>query len=186
MYSSKSLYAIMNFRGVQPIFLPAVWHLNMPPKVQGVLWLFSQNKIMTYDNLRKRRLAKPLECVHCSEIESMYHLFFDCLVAKVVWANVMENFNVDIVHFISLASHRLCNKKILHLNVGSSAVLWGLWNTKYAIVYRENLLSRGRTVEYPCGGRCGSLAPLGGQEVAPLSYSVWACSYATDRAVLLQ
>ena len=64
IYSSKSLYAIANFRGVQPIFLPAVWSVRIPPKVQGFLWLFSQNKIMTCDNLRKRGLAKPLECVH--------------------------------------------------------------------------------------------------------------------------
>ena len=45
--SSKSLYVIINFRGIQPLYLPAVWSIKVPPKVQGFLWLFSQNKIMT-------------------------------------------------------------------------------------------------------------------------------------------
>jgi hypothetical protein len=28
VYSSKSSYAIINFRGVQPVFLPAVWNVE--------------------------------------------------------------------------------------------------------------------------------------------------------------
>lgn len=37
IYSSKSLYAIINFRGVQPIYTPVVWRLKIPPRVQGFL-----------------------------------------------------------------------------------------------------------------------------------------------------
>ena len=85
IYSSKSLYAVINFRGVQPIYTPAVWDLKVPPRIQGFLWLFSQNKIMTCDNLRKRGIRKPLECIHCKEMESVHHLFFECVVARVVW-----------------------------------------------------------------------------------------------------
>jgi hypothetical protein len=33
VYSSKSMYALFNFRGVTPIFLPAVWDLKIPPRV---------------------------------------------------------------------------------------------------------------------------------------------------------
>jgi hypothetical protein len=32
VYSSKSLYAIVNFRGVQPVYLPVVWDLKIPPE----------------------------------------------------------------------------------------------------------------------------------------------------------
>jgi hypothetical protein len=31
-YSSKSLYAIVNFGGIEPIYLP-VWKLKIPPRV---------------------------------------------------------------------------------------------------------------------------------------------------------
>jgi hypothetical protein len=50
-YSSKYLYVVINFRGVQPVYLPAVWDLKIPSRVQIFLWLLSQNKIMTRDNL---------------------------------------------------------------------------------------------------------------------------------------
>jgi hypothetical protein len=33
LYSSQSLYKIINFRGVEPIYLPAVWKLTIPPRV---------------------------------------------------------------------------------------------------------------------------------------------------------
>ena len=41
VYSSSSLYHVINFRGVQPVFIPAVWKLYVPPKIHVFLWLFS-------------------------------------------------------------------------------------------------------------------------------------------------
>lgn len=41
VYSSKSMYALVNFRGIQPIYLSAVWDIKIPPRVQIFLWLFS-------------------------------------------------------------------------------------------------------------------------------------------------
>ena len=31
VYSSKSMYSIVNFRGVRQVYLPAVWQLKIPP-----------------------------------------------------------------------------------------------------------------------------------------------------------
>ena len=137
VYYSKSLYAIVNFRGVQPIYLPAVWSVKVPPRVQGFLWLFSQNKIMTCDNLRKRGIVKPLECVFCKEIESVRHLLFECVVARLVWAEVNTVFNISVVGFESVAKYWLCAKKCKQLNVVSSAVLWGLWNFRNYVVFNR-------------------------------------------------
>ena len=137
VYSSKSLYAIVNFRGVQPIYLPAVWNVKVPPRVQGFLWLFSQNKIMTCDNLRKRGIVKPLECVFCKEIEYVRHLLFDCVVARLVWAEVNTVFNISVVGFESVAKYWFCAKKCKQLNVVSSAVLWGLWNFRNSVVFNR-------------------------------------------------
>jgi hypothetical protein len=52
VYFSQSMYVLINFRGIKQSFLPAVWKLKIPPRVQVFLWLFSQNKVMTRDNLR--------------------------------------------------------------------------------------------------------------------------------------
>jgi hypothetical protein len=37
LYSSHSMYKIVNFRGVTPLFIPAVWKLIIPPMVQFFL-----------------------------------------------------------------------------------------------------------------------------------------------------
>jgi hypothetical protein len=47
IYFSKSLYVIVNFRGVQLIYLHAVWDLKIPPRIENFLWLFSQNRVLT-------------------------------------------------------------------------------------------------------------------------------------------
>jgi hypothetical protein len=56
LYSSQSLYKIINFRGVVPIYLPAMWKLTIPHRVPFFLWLVSKNKLLTRDNLEKRGL----------------------------------------------------------------------------------------------------------------------------------
>jgi hypothetical protein len=138
IYSSKSMYAIVHFRGVKPAFLPAVWDLKIPPRIQIFLWLFSQNKIMTTDNLRKRGIPKPLECMMCKELESVKHLFFECLVARIVWDDVFKVFDVLVTDFESIAAKWLCNKKFMHFNVVTFAVLWGLWNNRNSLVFNHS------------------------------------------------
>jgi len=86
IYSTQSLYAVINFRGVQPVFVPAVWNIKVPPKIQVFLWLLSNNKLMTVDNLAKRGVDKPKNCRFCDEIETINHLFFQCVVARKIWA----------------------------------------------------------------------------------------------------
>jgi hypothetical protein len=54
VYSSQSLYVVINFRGVSLVFVPAVWSLKVPPRVHFFLWLLSKNKLLTRDNLEKR------------------------------------------------------------------------------------------------------------------------------------
>jgi hypothetical protein len=34
VYSSHTFYAIINYRGVAPLYIPAVWSVNVPPKIQ--------------------------------------------------------------------------------------------------------------------------------------------------------
>lgn len=82
-------------------------------------------------------MTKPLECVHCKEIETIYHLFFECIVARQFWNVIESMFHVQIVDFESLAKPWLCNKKYLHLNVVTYAVLWWLWNFRNSIVFNR-------------------------------------------------
>jgi hypothetical protein len=43
IYSFQSLYSVINFRGVTPVYVHAVWKLRIPPRVHFFLWLLSKN-----------------------------------------------------------------------------------------------------------------------------------------------
>jgi hypothetical protein len=88
IYSSQSLYMIINFRGVTPVHSPSIWTLRIPPRVQFFLWLLTNNKNPTRDNLAKRQKAEDKTCLFCEEIETSQHLFFDCAVAKEIWRRI--------------------------------------------------------------------------------------------------
>ena len=48
---------------------------------------------------------------------------------------VFEVFGIYVHNFESVATRWLCNKRFLHFNVVSSAVLWGIWNNRNSIVF---------------------------------------------------
>jgi hypothetical protein len=54
-YWVQSLYAVINFRGVRPVFVHVVWNLMVPPGIHMFLWLMSNDKLLNRDNLSKRK-----------------------------------------------------------------------------------------------------------------------------------
>jgi hypothetical protein len=89
---------------------------------------FSQNKVMTRDNLRKRGMPKCLECSLCKEIETVKHIFFECLISELLWDMVFEVFGIRVTDFLSIASRWLYNTRHLQFNFVSSAIIWSIWN----------------------------------------------------------
>ena len=65
LYSVQSLYAVVNFRGVKPVYPNAICGLCIPPRVQVFLWLLSKNKLLTRDNLSKRSEVSNKSCLFC-------------------------------------------------------------------------------------------------------------------------
>jgi hypothetical protein len=60
------------------------------PRLHIFLWLLANNKLLTRDNLLKRKKLDDVSCLFCSELESMCHLFFECCVSKIMWQNFSE------------------------------------------------------------------------------------------------
>jgi hypothetical protein len=136
VYSSQSLYAVINFRGVTPIYIPAVWSLVIPPRVH-FLCLLSKNKLLTRDNLGKRKRVDDKTCLFCNELETIHHLFYDCVVAKRVWDAISEVVGFQIgLNFESMARCQLCNKKYGVVNMITSAACWSLWKVRNAICFQ--------------------------------------------------
>jgi hypothetical protein len=63
VYSSQSLYRVINFSGVTPIYIPIVWKLRVPPRIYFFLWLLPNNKLLTRDNLEKRIKVEDTACL---------------------------------------------------------------------------------------------------------------------------
>lgn len=96
IYNVQSLYKIINFRGIQPVLVSSIWDLKIPPRVQYFLWLLSKKRLLTRDNLGKRRKADDPSCLFCVEQESVNHLFFHCAVARRLWAVLSSIFDVQL------------------------------------------------------------------------------------------
>jgi hypothetical protein len=94
-FSVQSLYAVINHHGVKPVLVHAVWQLKIPPRVQFFLSLLSKSKLLTRENLAKRRNVDDKICIFCSEPESIHHLFFDCCVAKILWTELTEYLDLN-------------------------------------------------------------------------------------------
>lgn len=88
IYSSQSLYKVINFRGILPVYSPVVWELKIPPRVPFFLWLLSHDKVLTRVNLAKRMKLDSVDCLFYNEEESCHHLFFGCVVAVNMWAAI--------------------------------------------------------------------------------------------------
>jgi hypothetical protein len=135
-YSTSSLYSIISYQGITPIFVPAMWSLVVPPRVHIFLWLLSNNKLMTRDNLKKRHLGKPISCEFCSEPETISHLFFDCIVARRSWSSVSNFLNLQLgSDFESVARFWLANKKHWVTNSICAAVMWSIWKTRNSMIF---------------------------------------------------
>jgi hypothetical protein len=105
-FNVKSMYAFINFKGVQIIDVHAIWKLKVPPKIQFFLWLTFYKKLLTRDNLSKRQQVDDLTCVFCNEIETCDYLFWECAVARAAW-EVMKGItgtNVRIKSLCELSS----------------------------------------------------------------------------------
>jgi hypothetical protein len=107
---------------VTPVYLSIVWKLLVPPQVL-FLWLVSHNKLLTPDNLEKRRALDDSSCLFCNEKELVKDMLFECAVAQRAWGVVFDVLGFDIgSDYESIAKKWLCNMKFGVANVISSAV----------------------------------------------------------------
>lgn len=121
-----------------PDFIPAVWKLHIPPRVHFFLWLLSKNKLLTRDDVEKRKSIDCEECLFCAEKETIQHLFFECVVARKIWSDLANVLKVNIgLNFESVASKWLCDKKNLVVNMFSSALMWSLWKLRNSLCFQN-------------------------------------------------
>jgi hypothetical protein len=139
-YTTQSFYAVINYGGITPLYIPAIWYIVVPPKIHLFLWLLSHNKLATVDNLNRKGLSKPIQCKFCDEHESISHSFFECVVVKAVWYYVNDFLNMTVgADYISIASKWLSRDKYYVANTISVAVLRGIWLIRNEFVFHNQV-----------------------------------------------
>lgn len=138
VYSSQSLYRIINFRGIETVHVSSVWSLKIPLRVQYFLWLVIKNRALARDNLAKRRKVDDDACLYCAEKESIFHVFFECAVAKQCWEvmSVMVGHRIGEIMF-EVGKMWLCNKRFCLDNMISSAVIWSVWKLRNDLLFQR-------------------------------------------------
>jgi hypothetical protein len=89
-YLVQIMYDVINDRGIKQVYTPVMWKISVSPRLHIFLWLLANNKLLTRDNLVKRKKLDDVSCLFCVEPESVCHLFFECCVSKVMWQNFSE------------------------------------------------------------------------------------------------
>jgi hypothetical protein len=126
-----------------------MWKIPVPSRLHVFLWLLANNKVLTGDNLAKRKDVGDKTCLFCSENESVMHLFFCCCVAQIMWDVVSEISGLPtITDFESLG--RYGGKKFKAHNVLTTAVIWSIWKTGNNLCFQGVCWSRVEVMFYMC------------------------------------
>jgi hypothetical protein len=137
-FNIKSMYAFINFRGVQTIDVHAVWKVKVPPKIQFFLWLVYYKKLLTRDNLSTRQHVDDLTCVFCNEIETCDHLFWECAVAKAAWEEMKGiTGSQTVIKSLCDLSSLWNNKDRIAINMVDAALLRALWIMRNDLVFNR-------------------------------------------------
>lgn len=77
-------------------FKKIIWFPQCPLKQRLFFWLTLQNKILTEDNLRKKRFMGPSRCVLCKiEMKIVNHLFIFCSFSRYLWSQLLSHLNLQ-------------------------------------------------------------------------------------------
>jgi hypothetical protein len=110
---------------------------SQSPLLHVFLWLLANNKVLTRDNLAKRKQADDKTCLFCDEFEFVLHLFFECCVAQLLWKTVSEISALPLIKdFESLDMIWVRRKKFRVHNVLTSAVIWSIWKTRNNLCFQ--------------------------------------------------
>lgn len=123
-----------------------VWHKSNWPKVSTFLWLLCHNRILTWDNLRKRSFSGPSICHMCrQEEETALHLMQNCPVGKKLWENIAFRYQIerrvqnDLKGTISKGSQVPFQSPLLNAlwQLLPSLLMWNLWKERNRRIFKD-------------------------------------------------
>lgn len=95
-FTVRSYYSILMQPTHSPFPWRCVWKSKVPSRVAFFIWTAALGKIVTVDNLRKRRAIIIDWCCMCkSNGENVNHLLLHCSVAQELWMLVFALFGIS-------------------------------------------------------------------------------------------
>jgi hypothetical protein len=151
-YTASSAYKI-HFEGQVRSEAPTiVWQQWAPAKCKLFLWLLLQDRLWCADRLQRRRCPNEYFCPLCvRNLETSWHLFFECPFAQQIWQGVaswrncgplapsvwaLEKSFSAVWHKIlasALPCHRKGTKSIFTL------VCWAIWRERNSRIFQGKL-----------------------------------------------
>ena len=81
------------------------------PKYKKNCWLFTHQKTLTTENLKKRGIEGPSHCILCKKAEeTQTHIFLECPFANEVWFSILNELNFNIILPTNLKDFFTCWK----------------------------------------------------------------------------
>lgn len=96
-FTIKSLYRFLTNRGMPSRVAGIIWKCKIPLKIKVFLWQVFNNKLPVGQSLIRRGWRGNGRCCVCGIEETVDHIFFKCVLAKMVWALVKIVFDLDMV-----------------------------------------------------------------------------------------
>eukprot|EP00253_Pinus_taeda_P005179 PITA_05179 len=100
IYTSAEGYKSLQGKRIShhtPAFWKQIWEPLALPKINFFFWTLVHNKLLTGDNLTKRKFEGPHRCALCRcQLETAQHLFLDCAFTKKVWGLLLDEFQTSL------------------------------------------------------------------------------------------
>lgn len=115
------------------------WKSKIPYKIKIFTWLLENNAILTRDNMVKTKWAGKSTCVFCDQLETIEHLFFQCIVARCVWGIIGISLGTscipsNIAQYKNRIQRIFPQGKLTH-HFGFSAICWTIWKSGNKVVF---------------------------------------------------
>ena len=150
-FSTKSAYNTCQETSIshsQDPLWKKLWKLKVYDRVKMLLWRIASNVLPTKDNLAKKLGITDTDCPLCNEAnETVTHLFFECLVARLIWfgscwsirSDTFKVANcVDIVKLVLDPPNPSSDKDLKELSSLQFALtLEAIWNMRNKVAHGE-------------------------------------------------